>query len=137
MENRCFGYSMRSRGLARLTIGSLKKMLAEQEQAMETLKSNKLAFVPYTTREALPRSQGNQDVRIVFQNDLENVIKYWYVEREENKLYGEMQPGERRPQLTFTGHVWLITDQQDKPLGYFVASGVSATAKIVPPKPAE
>jgi len=127
---------MRSRGLARLTIGSLKKMLAEQEQAMETLKSNKLAFVPYTTREALPRSQGNQDVRIVFQNDLENVIKYWYVEREENKLYGEMQPGERRPQLTFTGHVWLITDEDDKPLGYFIASGVDATARIVPVKPA-
>ena len=112
------------------------KMLAEQEQAMKTLNSNKLAFVPYTTREALPRSQGNQDVRIVFQNDLEKVIKYWYVEEEENKLYGEMQPGERRSQQTFTGHVWLITDEDDKPLGYFIASGVDATARIVPVKPA-
>lgn len=113
-----------------------EKMLAEQEQAMEALKSNKLAFVPYTTRDALPGSRGNKDVRIVFQNDLENVIKYWYVEGEENKLYGEMQPGERRPQQTFTGHVWLITDEDDKPLGYFIAGGVDATARIVPVKPA-
>ncbi|MCP3694050.1 MAG: hypothetical protein GY917_17735, partial [Planctomycetaceae bacterium] len=70
-----------------------------------------------------------------FQNDLENVIKYWYVEGEENQLYGEMQPGERRSQQTFTGHVWLITDEDDKPLGYFIASGVDATARIVPVKP--
>ncbi len=111
------------------------KMLAEHEQSMESLKSNKLAFVPYTTREALPRSRGNKDVRVVFQNDLENVIKYWYVEGEENKLYGEMQPGERRSQQTFTGHVWLITDEDDKPLGYFIASGVDATARIAPVKP--
>jgi len=113
-----------------------EKMLAEQEQALKTLNSNKLAFVPYTTRDALPSSRGNKDVRIVFQNDLENVIKYWYVEGEENKLYGEMQPGERRPQQTFTGHVWLITDEDDKPLGYFIAGGVDATARIVPVKPA-
>ena len=56
---------------------------------------------------------------------------------EEQKLYGELQPGERRVQETFASHVWLITDQQDKPLGYFVASGVSATAKIVASKPTD
>ena len=113
-----------------------EKTLAEYEQSLKAFKSNKLTFVPYTTRAALPRSRGNKEVRIVFQNDLKKVVKYWYVEGEENKLYGEMQPGERRPQQTFAGHVWLITDKDDKPLGYFIVGGVEGTARIGPVKPA-
>lgn len=56
---------------------------------------------------------------------------------EDHELYGELKPGERRVQETFASHVWLITDQQDKPLGYFVVSGILAMAKIVASKPAE
>ncbi len=113
-----------------------EKTLAEYEQSMKVLKSNKLTFVPYTTREALPRSRGNKEVWIVFQNDLKKAVKYWYIEGEENELYGEMQSGERRPQQTFAGHVWLITDKDDKPLGYFIVGGVKAMAHIGPVKPA-
>ena len=113
-----------------------EKTLAEYEQSMKVLKSNKLTFFPYTTREALPRSRGDKEVWIVFQNDLKKAVKYWYVEGEENELYGEMQSGERRPQQTFAGHVWLITDKDDKPLGYFVVGGVKAMAHIGPVKPA-
>ena len=114
-----------------------EKRLAAFQAAIKQLEEASLTFVPYTTREALPSSEDGQETRVVFQNELERVVKYWYVDGEEQKLYGELQPGERRVQETFASHVWLITDQQDKPLGYFVASGVSATAKIVPPKPAE
>ena len=59
-----------------------EKSLAEYEQSMKMLKSNKLTFVPYTTREALPHSRGNKEVWIVFQNDLKKAVKYWYVEGE-------------------------------------------------------
>ena len=113
-----------------------EKMLAEYEQSMKVLKSNKLTFVPYTTQEALPRSHDGKEVQIVFQNDLKKTVKYWYVEGEENELYGEMQSGERRPQQTFAGHVWLITDKNDKPLGYFIVGDVKAMARIGPVKPA-
>ena len=113
-----------------------EKTLAEYEQSIKVLKSNKLAFVPYTTREALPRSRGNKEVSIVFQNDLKKAVKYWYVGGEENELYGEMQSGERRPQQTFAGHAWLITDKDDKPLGYFIVGGVKAMARIGPVKQA-
>ena len=47
-----------------------------------------------------------------------------------------MQPGERRPQQTFAGHVWLITDTDDKPLGYFIVGGVKSMAHIGPVKQA-
>ena len=113
-----------------------EKTLAEYEQSIKVLKSNKLAFVPYTTQEALPRSRGNKEVWIVFQNDLKKAAKYWYIGGEENELYGEMQSGERRPQQTFAGHVWLITDKDDKPLGYFIVGGVKSMAHIGPVKQA-
>jgi len=112
-----------------------EKRLASFRSAIKKLEEASLAFVPYTTREALPSSEDGQETRVVFQNDLERVVKYWYVDGEEQKLYGELKPSERRVQNTFASHVWLITDSQDKPLGYFVASEVSALAKIVPTKP--
>ena len=114
-----------------------EKRLAAFQAAIKQLEEASLTYVPYTTREALPSSEDGQETHVVFQNELERVVKYWYVDGEEQKLYGELKPSERRVQNTFASHVWLITDQQDKPLGYFVASGVSATAKIVPAKPAE
>ena len=114
-----------------------EKRLAAYQAAIKQLEETSLTFVPYTTREALPNSKAGQEPRVVFQNELERVVKYWYVAGEDQKLYGELQPGERRVQETFASHVWLITDQQDKPLGYFVSNGVSATAKIVPRKPAD
>ena len=114
-----------------------EKRLAAFQSTIKQLEEASLTYVPYTTREALPSSEDGQETHVVFQNELERVVKYWYVDGEEQKLYGELKPSERRVQNTFASHVWLITDQQDKPLGYFVASGVSATAKIVPRKPAE
>ena len=114
-----------------------EKRLAAYQAAIKQLEETSLTFVPYTTREALPNSEAGKETRVVFQNELKIGVKYWYVEGEDHELYGELKPGERRVQETFASHVWLITDQQDKPLGYFVASGVSATAKIVPRKPAD
>jgi len=114
-----------------------EKRLAAYQAAIKQLEETSLTFVPYTTREALPNSEDGEETRVVFQNELERVVKYWYVAGEEQKLYGELKPSERRVQNTFASHVWLITDQQDKPLGYFVSGGVSATARIVPRKPAD
>ena len=44
---------------------------------------------------------------------------YWVEYGGGLKLYGELEPGGKREQNTFSEANWLITDKNDKPLGYF------------------
>jgi hypothetical protein len=38
------------------------------------------------------------------------------------KLYGKLAPGETHNQNTYSNAIWLITDEEEKPLGYFRAT---------------
>ncbi len=46
------------------------------------------------------------------------------------RLYGGIAPGDRKRQQTRPGAVWLITDEDDKPLGYFEIGDRAAQAVI-------
>ena len=46
------------------------------------------------------------------------------------KLYGVIEPGDQRRQSTYEGAVWMLADQRDKPLGYFVTGREFARAII-------
>ena len=35
------------------------------------------------------------------------------------RFYGELKPGGIRKQNTYSNAPWVITDEKDKPLGYF------------------
>lgn len=71
---------------------------------------------------------------VVFTNQLEQGVKVFWVDREgKKKSYGILQAGWQKPQQTRPGAVWLITDLDEKPIGYFQVGDRSAQA-IVPAK---
>ena len=47
--------------------------------------------------------------------------------------FGVLEAGWAKPQLTRPGTVWLITDKNDHPLGYFVVG--DRTAQAIIPEP--
>lgn len=68
---------------------------------------------------------------ITFQNKSDKDVKlYWVDYGGGKKLYGEIAKGGERKQNTYSDAVWLVTDNQDKPLGYFVAGTKIALAVI-------
>lgn len=68
---------------------------------------------------------------ITFQNKSnKNTKLYWIDYGGSKKLYGEIVKGQERKQNTYSDAVWLITDDKEKPLGYFVAGTEEAVAII-------
>ena len=68
---------------------------------------------------------------VTFQNKRNvNIKLYWIDYGGSKKLYGEIAKGEEHKQNTYSNAVWLVTDDKDKPLGYFVAGTKEATAII-------
>ena len=54
----------------------------------------------------------------------------WIAYDGELKLYAELAPGATRQQNTYSRNTWLITDENDKSLGYFLATSEEALAVI-------
>ena len=48
----------------------------------------------------------------------------------ELKLYGTIAPGEFRRQNSYSRNAWLITDEQNQPLGYFAVEEDDSVAVI-------
>ncbi|MGB7345873.1 MAG: sulfatase-like hydrolase/transferase [Pirellulaceae bacterium] len=71
---------------------------------------------------------------IVLNNQYEKGVKVFWMDREGNpKPYGVLQSGWSKPYTTRPGAVWLITDENEKPLGHFIVGDRTAQA-IVPAK---
>jgi arylsulfatase A-like enzyme len=69
---------------------------------------------------------------VVFTNGRDAPVKVYWMDRQgERKSYGTLQAGWRKPYKTRPGAVWLITDDEESPLGYFVVGDRTAHA-IVP-----
>jgi len=87
-----------------------------------------------------PSQTGGAESGIVFQNNLSEAVKLFWVDNSGNRqTYGEIQPGQQREQHTFEKHVWLITDAAGDSLALFIAQARGATAVIdgKAPKPRE
>ncbi|MDF1745095.1 MAG: sulfatase-like hydrolase/transferase [Gimesia sp.] len=57
---------------------------------------------------------------VVFINQRPGPVKlYWMDQRGKPRLYGTIASGKRKRQTTRLDAVWLITDSENKPLGYF------------------
>ncbi len=59
----------------------------------------------------------------------------WVDQKGHQQVMHELKPNGVRAVQTFTGHTWLVTDLQGKPLGHFVAGPESARAEIEQPEP--
>ncbi|MHC4248464.1 MAG: beta-L-arabinofuranosidase domain-containing protein [Planctomycetota bacterium] len=91
-----------------------------------------LKWVPAAADANAPRSAGGQETAVVFENKTGRRVKiYWVGWRGGLRPYGELDPGETRRQNTYAGHTWQIADQDDKPLGHFIA-GPQVSRAVIP-----
>ena len=58
------------------------------------------------------------------------VLLFWMDRRGKPKPYGAVEAGWRISRNTRPGAVWMITDSNEKPLGYFVVGDRAALAAI-------
>ncbi len=82
-----------------------------------------------------PKSKvGRTSSWILFQNMTRQRLRFhWISYSGERKFYGNLPVGGMQPQRTYAGSAWLITDEKNNPLGYFLAKAGSARA-VVPRK---
>ena len=81
--------------------------------------------------ERLPNSSSGSSTEIIFLNKRGHKVKVYWVEFGGGlRLYGEIDPGGTRKQSTYSNASWLITDQDEKPLGYFRTSQKVGNASI-------
>jgi dipeptidyl-peptidase 4 len=93
-----------------------------------------------------PRSsrRTGDDTEITFVNKTESKVELIWLSTDGNRRsYGKLEPGSRRPQHTFSGHVWLVIDEAGKELVVFVGEDEPVLAEIeglvdkMPPQPSE
>jgi len=78
-----------------------------------------------------PKSTPGSTTEIIFTNKRSQTVKvYWVSYVGDLKFYGTIEPGKERRQNTFAKAHWLITDENDKPLGYFRTTPKVGRAEI-------
>jgi len=110
----------------------LSKVVAVKKP--EPKPEDNLKWLPAEGKEKPPsKSQTGSFTIVTFQNKSDKNVKlYWIDYGGARKLYGEIAKGGERQQNTYSDAVWLVTDEKDKPLGYFVAT--TKMAKAIIPK---
>ena len=93
---------------------------------------NDLKWLPEGGDEKPPaKSVTGEFIFVRFINNRDKPVKlFWIDYGGKPKLYGVIEPGDQRRQSTYEGAVWMLADQRDKPLGYFVTGREFARAII-------
>ncbi|MCH8922807.1 MAG: hypothetical protein IIA67_06625 [Planctomycetes bacterium] len=102
----------------------------EAEQPRPKLSLN---WVAVGSREDAPRrSENGINCTILFENKSKRPVKLYWISygNGELKLYGTISPGATRRQNSYSRNAWLITDEDDKPLGYFAVEEDDSVAVI-------
>lgn len=90
-----------------------------------------IKWIATTNSNDAPRSRNGENIEVVFENKSKRRVKiYWVGYDGKLKIYGELDPGKTRNQNTYANNTWLITDVEDKPLGYFICGPVHCLAVI-------
>jgi hypothetical protein len=75
--------------------------------------------------------ESTRDSSILFLNRrAKEVSLYWLDFRGQRQFYAEVPAGEAHAQQTYSGHVWLMTDEADQPLSVVVADDEPGKAVI-------
>ena len=80
-----------------------------------------------------PRSsrRTGEETEITFINKTKSKVElFWLATDGEPRGYGMLEPGVRRQQHTFSGHVWLVKDESGKELVVFVGQDEPILAEI-------
>lgn len=79
----------------------------------------------------LPTSHPGPATTVIFENKLKQHVKLiWMNYQGQRQAYGKIEPSQIRSQNTFAGNVWLITDEEGKSLGHFIADALVSQAVI-------
>jgi len=90
-----------------------------------------IKWIATSTVGEAPKSENGDNTEVVFENKSDRKVKiYWVSYGNELELYGELEPGKTRRQNTYANNSWLICDENDKPLGYFIVGPEKALAVI-------
>ncbi|MCP4192586.1 MAG: hypothetical protein GY768_18380 [Planctomycetaceae bacterium] len=103
---------------------------AEAEIAKPTLV---LDWVAINHRsEAPPKSETGINCQLLFENKSAKSIKLYWITYGNGELqfYAKIAPGATRQQNSYARNVWLVTDDDDQPLGYFLVGEDNASAVI-------
>lgn len=105
---------------------SFAKKVAPKDESLP-----KLAWRP-AKKSAAPASKpdGNPFDVVFINRSKSTVVLHWMDRSGKPRPYGGIEAGKRKRQQTRPGAVWLITDPEDKPLGYFVVGDRKAQAQI-------
>ena len=108
----------------------LSKVIAVKKP--EPKPEDNLKWIVVATDVKPPKSKPGSFTVVTFQNKRDHRIKlYWVDYGGSLKLYGEIDKGTDRQQNTYSDAVWLVTDEKDKPLGYFI-SGQKVALAVIP-----
>ncbi|MBN2138580.1 MAG: DPP IV N-terminal domain-containing protein, partial [Sedimentisphaerales bacterium] len=70
-----------------------------------------------------PSRRTGPETSITFVNRRDNDIDiYWVNPERQRQHYANLKPGDEHRQHTYTGHVWLVLDDQDRTLGVYEAT---------------
>ena len=98
----------------------------------ESKPMEELKWIVASGDEKPPKSKPGSFTILNFENKRSHRIKLYWVDYDGSlKLYGEIDSGGNRQQTTYSDAVWLVTDEKDKPLGYFI-SGQKVALAVIP-----
>ena len=84
-----------------------------------------LKWVDVTSRgEAPARSEAGVNCEILFENRSKKPVKLFWIGYGNGalKFYARLAPGATRKQNSYSKNAWLITDDDDQPLGFFLVT---------------
>ena len=83
-----------------------------------------------------PSRNSAADTVVTFENRLNDPVKLFWLDSSGGRIpYGHIRPGEKYPQPTFVGHVWLVTSADTNTLAVFEAEDLPGVAIIDGRKP--
>jgi len=86
---------------------------------------------PEVLSENAVSSKSGKEVKIRLRNNTDQTLKFSWVDFEGNiKQYGIADPGREFSQSTFQDHLWIITGEDGKRIGWCSAPGEDAMAEI-------
>ena len=92
-----------------------------------------LQWVKVERRDQAPgKSDNGVNCQVWFENQSGTAVKLYWISygAGDLKLYGTIKSGGFRKQNSYARNAWLITDPDDRPLGYFIAKDDDARAVI-------
>ena len=91
----------------------------------------KIGYIPQGRRETRKKSVTGEFTIIRFINKRNKAVKLFWIDYSgKPKFYGMINSESERRQNTYEDAVWMITNEQEMPLGYFVTGRDFARAII-------